>query len=65
MCRQLELPGAPGALSFLHSNLGTGEAAAECVPALDVTRVYYKHGLCINRTHHSQADRAQIPARGS
>lgn len=28
-------------------------------------RVYYEHGLCINRTHHSQADRAQIPAHGS
>jgi hypothetical protein len=38
MCRQLELPGAPRALSFLHSNLGTGEAAAESMPALDVTQ---------------------------
>lgn len=37
MCRQLELPGAPRALSSLYSNLGT-EAAVECVPTLDVSQ---------------------------
>lgn len=37
MCRQLELPGALG-FSASYTATWAQEAAAECVPALDVTQ---------------------------
>lgn len=38
MCRQLELPGALGLSASYTATWAQGEAAAECVPALDVTQ---------------------------